>query len=240
MFFLAVRLGGQCSKHHSGTAGECVDENSICSNHGFCKCNVPDFVNGPVGGCISRKNKAKYGHSCGDSNDCFYNMQCVENRCQCPLGMGSIERGFKCKTNRPGDFCSYNSDCISTPNAICQNGKCTCSGNNARTSTFIKPNGEFITTCINSETPLLDEGDTCQPYINQVSVPARVCGPMLICSPCDINDYRCLRKSLPLKNGNENMKKQNNTIYFNSSDFQCSWFLQCQLRLFTILHKQEL
>ena len=165
-----------------------MGENTRCISN-RCICSAPAYIPGPKDGCISQYNNVTFGNTCYDSVECFYNMQCDVNKCSCGYGRQSSDGGYKCATTELGDSCTYAEDC-GTPNAICQDKKCTC-GPDGKVGTFSTPEGQTMATCTPKDSTPLNEGEPCNP--NDYN---RVCGPSHICGPCGVNDFRCLRESL--------------------------------------------
>ncbi|XP_067000970.1 prion-like-(Q/N-rich) domain-bearing protein 25 [Anabrus simplex] len=139
----SVRLGDSCT-----TTEQCITTNTICYEE--CRCDVHHIENANRTRCL--REAEQVGDTCEESPQCsktLENSGCVQGKCQCLELYHPGTQGHKCwKTNRVGEPCEDDNECIPTPVwdpttnlalAKCIMGRCTCA-----VDTIVDSNGSCI------------------------------------------------------------------------------------------------
>ena len=115
-------LGATCDSRFD--LGRCGPANSTCLNS-RCTCRQ-GFRQGPKADCVEENQTQFLDQSCSTSSQCFYNLLCIDYRCQCSPGYKATS-SFTCSKRILGDVCSTPLDCRFIANSTCsRRGRCSC------------------------------------------------------------------------------------------------------------------
>ena len=82
---LALKIGDSCGHRAPDKNDFCPGPYTTCS-FGTCEC-IQGYKLGPTGDeCIPDSQMYRYGESCVANAECFFNLVCQSNICQCPTG----------------------------------------------------------------------------------------------------------------------------------------------------------
>ena len=188
----------------------CFTRNAECSN-GYCRCKFPRTRPGPnQAECVSEQQVARHGEYCYESNECFYNLECINSTCTCSSDQ-TVEAGISCKPSktsryfpllvfdiflvcrcfffieRLGSPCSTDRDCGADKNSKCIENICKCDSGYQKFTYYSAPYTAEAICLQQNQIPMLRIGNNCS--MNPAD--GRLCPEPYYCSRCNSNTSIC-------------------------------------------------